>query len=375
MTVLEKFVDCLADPYGPARQWKARGGKVIAVSPMHFPEELIHAAGALPVLLQETSEPVTSGYGHLYPFYCGLTRSIVDSAVKGGLAGFDGLVISDMCLQIRHMGHILRRQLPGVPLVYIQWPLIVDRTFPPDLTARKLERCRKQIEEIAGRPVTDEALRQSIAVYNRNRSLLRELASLRRERPGVVRARDFEAVVVASMVMPKEDHTSLLEDLLREVRKASPATPGRVPVILSGHLCQVVKTDLLDLVEDLGGAVVADDLYAGYRYFATDAPQDVAPLEALARRYLDLAVPCPTRCDPRRDWAGYLVDTVRQTGAKGVISLVPKFCEPHMIYYPHLRDVLAAAQVPHLLIETEHEVVSLAGVKTRLQAFFETLGH
>ncbi len=61
----------LSDPYGASREAKHGGRKVVGVTPMHFPEELVHAAGALPVVLQESNEPVTMGFGHIYPFYCG----------------------------------------------------------------------------------------------------------------------------------------------------------------------------------------------------------------------------------------------------------------------------------------------------------------
>jgi benzoyl-CoA reductase/2-hydroxyglutaryl-CoA dehydratase subunit BcrC/BadD/HgdB len=96
-------------------------------------------------------------------------------------------------------------------------------------------------------------------------------------------------------------------------------------------------------------------------------------MEALARRYFELAVPCPTRYDPNQEWGHYLAKAVPEAGAKGLVTMVVKFCEPHMIYYPYLRDVLNEAGVPHLMIETEHEVVSLEGTRTRLQAFIEML--
>jgi benzoyl-CoA reductase/2-hydroxyglutaryl-CoA dehydratase subunit BcrC/BadD/HgdB len=34
---------------------------------------------------------------------------------------------------------------------------------------------------------------------------------------------------------------------------------------------------------------------------------------------------------------------------------------------------MANAGIPHIMLETEHEVVSLEGIKTRLQAFMEML--
>ena len=372
--LLGRFSSILADPYRRAREWKEKGGKVIGVTPMHFPEELIHAGGALPVVLQESDEPVTAGYGYLYPFYCGFTRSTVDVAVKGKLGLFDALVISDMCLQIRHMAYIMRRNMPATPFVYIQWPLAVRGAGWLGFTAERLKRCRAELERIIGNKIEDAAIRDSISVYNRNRALLKRLYALREKKTGVLSGGEVLAVTAASMLMPKEEHSALLEELLRELEATQASRNGGVPLFVSGHLCQAVKTDILTLIEAVGGMVVADDLYTGYRYFATDADTSIPPLEALARRYLDLAVPCPTRADPEGDWGEYLVRVAREVGAKGIISLVAKFCEPHMIYYPYLREVLMAAGIPHLLIETEHEVVSLAGVRTRLQAFLEMIG-
>jgi benzoyl-CoA reductase/2-hydroxyglutaryl-CoA dehydratase subunit BcrC/BadD/HgdB len=181
---------------------------------------------------------------------------------------------------------------------------------------------------------------------------------------------------MSSMVMPKAEHNELLEKLLPELEGKKPAPDRKVRVVVSGHMCQAVKPDFLDLIEDMGAVVVDDDLYTGYRYVATDAEPSGDPLESLVRKYLSLSPPCPTRSIPAKgedDWGQYLVEMTRRAQAQGVVILVVKFCEPHMMYYPHLREVLTAAGIPHLLLETEHEVVSLSGAKTRVQAFVEML--
>ena len=72
------------------------------------------------------------------------------------------------------------------------------------------------------------------------------------------------------------------------------------------------------------------------------------------------------------DWADHIIAGVRDSQARGVISFLPKFCEPHMFYYPHLRTKLADAGIPLVLIETEHDVLALQGIRTRLQAMVET---
>lgn len=371
--ILGNFAGIMDNPYSRAQQEKERGRKIVGITPMHFPEELVHAAGALPVIMQESNEPVTVGFGHIYPFYCGFTRSNVDLAVKGKQNLYDALVVSDICLQTRHMSHIMRVNMRKTPFIYIQWPLEAKDDRWLDSTIKKLEKCRQKLEMALDTKISESAIAQSIALYNKNRALLREVYQLRKEKPGLIKAKDMLALVMSSMVLPKEEHNEMLEKVITRLKQTPSSANGKVKLFISGHLCQAVKADILDLIEDFGGVVVDDDVYTGYRYIATDTPENLPPMEALARRYLNLALPCPTRSDPKQEWAAYLVKQSKASGAQGIVILVVKFCEAHMIYYPFVKEILAAEGVPHILLETEHEVVSLEGARTRIQAFIEML--
>ena len=76
-TILEKFAQAAQNPYEHVRDWKrAHGVKVVGSFPMHFPAEVVHAAGALPVILQELPNPITSGGAAMFPFFCGYTHRI-----------------------------------------------------------------------------------------------------------------------------------------------------------------------------------------------------------------------------------------------------------------------------------------------------------
>ena len=66
---------------------------------MHLPEELVHAAGMLPVMMWRSNELITLGHSRILPFNCGLSRSVVDDALKGKLDFMDGMVFYDTCLQ------------------------------------------------------------------------------------------------------------------------------------------------------------------------------------------------------------------------------------------------------------------------------------
>jgi len=56
-----------------------------------------------------------------------------------------------------------------------------------------------------------------------------------------------------------------------------------------------------------------------------------------------------------------------------MIVLMAKFCEPHMYYYPEIKEAFEKRGVPHLLIETEHELNSFEGLRTRVETFLEVV--
>lgn len=373
--ILSKFLLAAANPYEELRKWKESYGKMmIGCAPMYFPEELIHAAGILPAVIAESNEPVTTGYRHIYPFTCGFTRSVIDSAMKGIFNSFDGLVFLDTCLQLRTAMNILRRHLEVSYFEFVQFPMELRRAREialPEMT-KELERLRGSLQEFAGRKIKDQAIEESISLYNKVRGQLRAIHDLRRTRPVLLGGREMSAVVLSSMLMPKEEYSQLLGNLLSELGGRSVRADG-VRLFVAGHPCHAPKQDILDLIEAVGGTVVDDDLYTGHKYYAKDAQANKPnPLEALAERYLNMP-PCPTKCDLERNWSEYLVEKVKVSQARGLVFLLPKQCEPYMFYYPDVKRALSTAGIPHLLIETEHEMISLQTDKTRLQAFVEMI--
>jgi benzoyl-CoA reductase subunit C len=372
---MNRFRDVVDRPYEKLGLWKKSNQvKIVGCSPMHFPEELIHAAGMLPVLLQETEEAVTEGFSHVHPFFCGITRNMIDICTKGQLNFFDALFYSDICIQNRNAACTLRNIMPAGHVEFVQFPTCLNREGVLANTLHELQKIKARLENLSGRKIDDTSLMQSIQLFNKNRSLLRQLHELFKIKPRVLPFRDRQIIVKAAMLMPKEEHTELVESLLTELQAIESHPPQGPKLFLSGHLCQGPKTDILDLIERAGGIIVDDDLYTGYRYYATDVKINGSPIEAIAERYIDKSVPIPTRSDEKIKWDRYVVDKAKESRAQGVVVLMAKYCEPHLFLYPFIKRALNEAGIPHLMVETEHEVVSLEGIRTRLQAFIEMLG-
>lgn len=372
--ILSRFADVASRPLAYAKTWKDRtGGAVIGSFPMNFPGELAHAAGALPLIIQESEEAITVGHGLLFPFYCGFTRSTVDQAAKGDFAVLDAIMFGDHCVQLLGAADAVRVAIPETRVIFFQ---LISSMCDPWTLGRARETflaLKDELEEFLERPIEDEALRASIRVFNANRTLIRRLYEMRTAGTAALTASQMQHIVKSSMVMDKAEHTALLEELLAVIEANPPAAPRGVRLHLSGHFCQAPKPEILDMIEDCGAVVVGDDLFHGFRYISTDVNEAGDPLDGLAEWYLarNTGVPCPTRVQNDVDWDAFLIDAMRKESADGMIVLMAKFCEPHMYYYPEVKEAFERHGMPHLLIETEHESMALEGLKTRVETFLE----
>ena len=373
---IARLTEVAKDPYGYVADWKrSHNRKVIGVLPMNFPLDLLHASGALPVILQESASPITGGRGLLPEFYCGYTRSLADQADSGELDVFDAFMCVDHCISLLGAYDGIRFTLPSRPAPLTQFVASMDEIWSYPSVRGRVDQLRDQAEDFLGVTISPEALSRSIRAYNRDRQLLRQLYDLRREGHVELTPTTMQTLVKSSMVMDVEEHTAILEDVVDALAEDRSARAERVPVHLSGHFCHAPKPELLDLIEECGAVVVDDDLYTGFRHVSTDVPEDGDPFDALVRWYFDrnVKVPDATRAQNDVNWDQWLLDSVGQSGAAGVIVLMAKFCEPHMLYYPELRSALDASHVPNLLIETEHEGLAMEVIRTRVEAFVERI--
>ena len=370
--VLERFRGIVESPYAYLAKWKKESGRrVIGCFPMHIPEEIIHAAGMLPATLLGSDEPITLAEQYAHPYICQLVRGNFDLSLKGELDFLDGVVFSDFCLTVQMISDIWIHHKPAGFYHQLILPKNMRANYTQGYLTRQFGNLQKALEKLGGQAITDSSLATSIAVYNENRRLLHRLYQLRRAHPGILRARDVAAIVGAGMLMPKEEHSRLLSQLLGQIEQTPPSSNGKVRLVVSGYLCDLPELDVLDLVEELGAVVSDDDLYVGRRYFHSLADEGLSPLAALAQHYID-DVPCPTKLDANQDWSAYLIALAREAKAEGVMAIALKYCEAHLYDFPTLAANLSQAGIPNLMIETSHRGAT-GQLRTRIQAFLETL--
>jgi benzoyl-CoA reductase subunit C len=372
METFEKFSKIAADPRHYLIEWKANNKRrVIACFPMYAPEEMVQAAGMLPVTMFGSDEPISLANNYLHSFLCHPVRDDFEQFLRGRLDFADGLVFSDICDQEKRIASLLRLHFKLPFFHFVRFPKMMHGAGSQEHLIREMTRLKTALENLTGSKVTDDELRRSISLFNNTRKLLAQAYQLRRDNPGAFSGDELSVVVSAAMVMPKEEYNPLLSDYLMQKRSQKVSPVDKVRLVITGNPCENLEPGISRMIEDVGGIIVDDDIFTGSRYFTSTIPEVGNPVVALAVGYLE-GIACPTKYDPTKKWADHILSLAKQSRANGVVVLMPKFCEIFAFEYPHLNSLLTENGISHLLLECDHSGAT-AGMKTRIQAFIETL--
>ncbi|TDA67539.1 MAG: 2-hydroxyacyl-CoA dehydratase [Clostridia bacterium] len=362
-----------AFPYAePVREWKKQGGKVIGWLCSYVPEEMLHAAGVLPVR-------VTGGYGelaleeataYLGVMLCSFARSCLQLAIDQKYEFLDALVGVATCEGSRHLAEVWEH--------YIKTPLLDILPLPhkmhqraEEFFAEELRRFKLRLEEFLQVEITDSALWGSVALYNKHREISRQLYELRKADYPPLSGTEVLEVMNASVMMPKEQANAMLERLLTEAKASGRAVKGSVRLMLSGSILN--NPQFVAAIEDLGGIVVVDELCTGLRYWCdmveTDGHPD--PVVALARRYMT-KFPC-ARMNPFSERLNRLLPLISEYRVEGVITRAIRYCKPYIQEQHMLKTELENRGVPVLDLDVEYGMPGTGQVRTRVQAFIEML--
>ncbi|MDY6856264.1 MAG: 2-hydroxyacyl-CoA dehydratase family protein [Thermodesulfobacteriota bacterium] len=140
---------------------------------MRIPEEIIHASGMLPVMMWRGNETVTLGHSYVHNFNCGLTRSFIDDALRDKLAFIDGMIFYRSCLQAQEIPSTIELNAPPCNFLYLYLPTLYPGSAFREFFIHEMKRMKGNLEKWRGQLITNESLENSIAIYNKNRSLLK----------------------------------------------------------------------------------------------------------------------------------------------------------------------------------------------------------
>ena len=239
---------------------------------------------------------------------------------------------------------------------------------------QELKLFKKSLEQLVGRKVTDDALKEAIDTHNRARALLREIYQYRKADPPLISGTEIARVLAAGRGLPAGEFNELLLQVIHEIQTRESKPRKKKPrVLIYGG--EVDDPAIIELIEECGAAVVMDDLCTGSRSFwELVKPQENA-MESLAAHYVD-DMRCPRTFRPGKaeERFLYLVDFAREFNVRGIILYLYRFCDGHALEAPGLKAYLNREGFPVLHLEEEYTLLTKGQLRTRFQAFVETLG-
>lgn len=321
---------------------RARGGRVVGCLGADVPEEYLLAGGLLPIrIAPDPGSGLEYADRYLEACFDPMVRSQFDRIVRPGEKPWDYLAVSnstDVLVRTYLYLRELRRTEPDSPVpdtAFIDWLFTPSPKFRRYNEARA-EEFRKKAEQWAGKPITDEDVREAIHTLNGQRSAMGRIYGLRQAREPRISGTEALVIAGAGFYMDRGLH----RDLVNAVAVEAAAWP-----VLQGPRLYVSGTEQYDLtvysgLEEAGAVIVGEDQDCGQRYYERLTDRESPPEEAVAARYIR-RVPSPKKATVSRRVEALCCEA-EEAEAAGVAVFMDWFEEAASWDFPEEKAALEA---------------------------------
>ncbi len=360
-------------------EFKQRGGKVVGSLCMFAPHEIIAASGALPIRFcsgfHETTGPANVILGDAG--LCPLVKSTLGMRMASAspyLEMCDMLIAPTPCDAKLKLGEILQDYMP---VLMINIPKIRAGEVNRKQWIEEMGVMMDKLELLTGKKIKKDDLKKSIEKYQRAYSAWREVISLRKE-ADVLWGRDALMIAQLSYYDDIERWTQNVSTLVAELKEMkdagkSVAEPDAPRIMLAGSPIVWPNWKIPDIIEEIGGLIVADELCSATRALSNPVVVDEytfkGMLDAVAERYL---YPCTCPCfSPNIERDDNILNRIKDYRVDGVIFHVLKGCHLNALDATRIKGILEDAGIPMFTIESEYVMGDVQQIKLRLEAFLE----
>jgi len=366
-----------------ARELKAEGKRIIGYPCVYVPIEMLTALDLMPYrTCGDIKEPVTEADRALPGSFCPIMRNCLDCALKGKDDFLDGVVTIHSSDPQEKTARVWQSYTDYSYFHFIDMPVTV-RPEAVEYFRGQLNDLKKTLEAFSGKTLTAGRLEEAIESHNRQRSLVRHLYELTKPSPPLISGTELIQVVKALMSLPVVEGNDLLTEVISEVKNRT-GGPARKDARLLTWGSTLDNIEVMQVFED-NANVVMDESCGGIRAYRAEVQSSIDPLEGLASYYLK-EITCARTFrqakpgEPIKDYAGdlqsrfgYLKNIVREWQVGGAIMLLVRYCDPFAFEMPSLKDYLDSLDVPSTYIEYDYTIGALAPLRTRVEAFIETI--
>lgn len=373
----------LAERPEELRKARENDRKVLGWVGYHVPEEIIYALGFIPVRIAIGGDDrlVEIGARYASTKTCVFVREIVGAFAENQdpfIQQTDLLAFDAACFQNFRAAELIEYYFKKDVVV-----LGVPRNFywdeAKEYFAREAEDFTRLLEERAGAALERDRLAEAVALYNDIRLNLKRIYWYQSVRDNLISWEEVYDLIQAGYVLDRQEYLSLLRQTLTELEGLQPdpvsePEADEVRLFISGSVIPPGDRKLIEIIREVGGRIVGDDLWSGIIPYLDLDIDDISPA-GIALAYLNRtphgALPYPHLESDRR--VKKLHELVSVFQADGVIYHTLRYCDPYSFKAKETKDLLGERGISLLEIHTEYARSDFEAVRTRVEAFVELL--
>jgi benzoyl-CoA reductase/2-hydroxyglutaryl-CoA dehydratase subunit BcrC/BadD/HgdB len=354
------------------------GKKVVGMYCVFSPQEIAIAADAITVTLCGTKqEPIEDAEKELPRNLCPLIKSSYGFAVTGKCPYFhfsDVLLAETTCDGKKKMYELMGKIKP---MHIMNLPQTAQGEEALELWKNEMNRFKSFLEQQFSVEITDEKLKAAIKLMNRERSAMKRLHKLNAHKPAPMTGMDMMlSQWLKGFNVDKEAGIELIERVIKEVEeqmsKGIYAFDEKAPrILLTGCPIGSGSEKVLKILEESGASVVALENCTGYKGLDVMVDENIDPITALAEKYLSTPCSCMSNNNGRLDLIERLA---KEYKVDGVVDLTWQACHTYNIESFTVKNfVKDKLNLSFIQIETDYSDSDAGQIKTRVEAFIETI--
>lgn len=358
---------------------KERGTKLVGYFPGGYvPEELIVAAGAVPICLIEGADNISveASLIQMSRYFCPFSRAQVGEKILRRNPYYkiiDMLVAPITCQHLKKVAEIWEYQ-GDLEIFKLGIPHQCINDFEVEYYADRLRALIDRLQVLTGNTITDSKINDAIVQYNKIRRLFKQISLLRRKPITPISSLDFVRLNHKSFYADPIFIIEILEETLRDLRGKLPKQGSSAPrlLITGPNICNG-DYKLLELVDNVGGNIVIEELYEGIRTYWQEIAVGSDPIKSLIQGYLIDRIPPAFMRNSARKRFDNILKLIPEFNVSGVIWYELMYCETYDSESFYFSQQLKQHNIPFLVVESDYDKSDTGQLSTRLQAFVEML--
>jgi benzoyl-CoA reductase/2-hydroxyglutaryl-CoA dehydratase subunit BcrC/BadD/HgdB len=366
------FVGLLSDPLNHLVEASMDQGKIpIGYTCSYVPEVILSVDPLIPIRIRAPgvlSTEIADIY--LSSVICSYTRSVLEMSMDDQYSFLKGWIFAASCDHMRRLYDNMK-YLNQADFIHI---LDVPHRHGKATYSWYADELKMLLDNISSYhqiQFSTAALSRAIMDHNEFSSLLTSIGDLRKQKNPPLSGTEFQAITLASLVAHRQSLLPKIQEFKESLSRQEGISDYRARLLIVGG--QMDNLDYIQAIEATGGLVVADHICTGSIPRLVPIPMDEDPILAIATHYLN-RISCPRMMEAFDSRVDDIMKSIEEYRVDGVIIEFIKFCDTWGIESSLLANALRKKGIPVLCLEREYQMTGEGQIKTRVQAFIESMG-